>query len=84
VNQLATRLAEVPTPRSAGVKKPRLHAGDTWFVVLPQGVACCCVEVDEVTRKTVALRRVADLGLTAESISSRYVRADVRFVERLA
>ncbi len=61
----------------------RISAGQTWFVVLPQGIACTCVEVDEVTRKTVALRQVADLGLRSESVASRYARADVRFVERV-
>lgn len=78
-----TAVSQVPTLSPARVLKPRLHVGDTWFVVLPQGIACTCVEIDEVTRKTVALRRVADLRLSSEAVANRYVRVDVRFIERI-
>jgi hypothetical protein len=40
----------------------RLAAGQTWFVVLPGDGATSCVLVEEVTRKTVALRQEVDLG----------------------
>lgn len=62
----------------------RISAGQTWFVVLPGSVVASCALIDEVTRKTVALRQEIDLGSgdpTAPAM--RYVRDDVRFVERI-
>ena len=64
-------------------KRLRLHVGDTWFVVLPASSVVNCMLIDEVTRKTVVLRREADLGMAAEVIATRYARVDVRFVERV-
>lgn len=68
------------------MNKPRLkpvRAGQTWFVVLPQGVAVTCVSIDEVTPRTVALRREADLGSGTELLATRWVRSEVRWVERI-
>ena len=61
----------------------RLSAGQTWFVVLPGEKSASCVLIDEVTRKTVALRGESDLGRTCLELATRFARADVRFVERL-
>lgn len=69
--------------RAAQIKKPRLHIGHTWFVVLPCSVTIACVVIDEVTRRTVAFRREPDLGCGMELPLARYARADVRFIERL-
>lgn len=62
---------------------PRLRSGDTWFAVLPGEVACACVQIDEITRKTVALRREPDLGSGRNNDAARYVKAEVRWVERV-
>ena len=64
------------------MSSPRLRPGDTWFAVLPGEVACACVQIDEITRKTVALRREPDLG-SRKNDAARYAKADVRFVERV-
>lgn len=66
--------------------KPRataLSVGQTWFVVLPGGVACSCVRIEETTRKTVVFRAESDLGSSSYALPVRYPRADVRFVERV-
>lgn len=60
----------------------RISAGQTWFVVLPGCSTVACVVIDELTRKTVALRREPDLQDRTQS-TARYVRTDVRFVERV-
>lgn len=62
----------------------RISAGQIWFAVLPGSVVASCVLIDEVTRKTVALRQETDLGRgNPRAPVTRYVRDDVRFVERL-
>lgn len=60
----------------------RISAGQTWFVVLPGEKSASCVLIDEVTRKTVALRGESDLGRKCFE-SARFARADVRFVEKI-
>jgi hypothetical protein len=60
----------------------RLCAGQTWFVVLPGDKSTSCVLVEEITRKTVALRGESDMGRKCFE-SARFARADVRWVERL-
>lgn len=62
---------------------PRLCPGDTWFVVLPGSVTAACDVIDEVTRKTVVLRREPDVRCGMELAMARYARADVRFVEKV-
>lgn len=62
---------------------PRIRAGQTWFVVLPTGLSCSCVSIEEVTHKTVVFRPEADLGRSTFGLATRYPRADVRFVERV-
>jgi hypothetical protein len=61
----------------------RVRPGETWFAVLPGEVTCACVQIDEITRKTVALRREPDLDGGRDKAVARYARGDVRFVERL-
>lgn len=61
---------------------PRLRAGDTWFAVLPGEVICSCVQIDEITKKTVALRR-EPVGGGRDNTAARYAKEDVRFVERI-
>lgn len=80
---MSVAAADIPTLRPAQIKNPRLHVGDTWFVILPSSVTVACVVIDEVTRKTVAFRREPDLGCGMELPLARYARADVRFIERL-
>jgi len=60
----------------------RISAGQTWFVVLPGATAVSCVVIEEVTRKTVALRGEPDLQSRNQS-TARWVRTEVRFVERI-
>ena len=60
----------------------RIFAGQTWFVVLPGEKAASCVLIDEVTRKTVALRGESDMGRKCFE-AARFARADIRFVEKL-
>lgn len=60
----------------------RISVGETWFVVLPGEKSASCVLIDEVTRKTVALRGESDLGRKCFE-SARFARTDVRFVERV-
>lgn len=79
MNAVATLAPTLPP----GIKNPRLHIGDTWFVVLPSAVTVACVVIDEVTRRTIAFRREPDLGCGMELPIARYARADVRFIERL-
>lgn len=62
---------------------PRLRSGDTWFAILPGEVICACVQIDEITRRTVALRREPDLGSGRNTDAARYAKQDVRFVERV-
>lgn len=61
----------------------RISCGQIWFVVLPGSTVVDCMLIDEVTKRTVALRRQADLGGFDANIATRYARVDVRFVERL-
>ena len=65
------------------MSSPRLRPGDTWFAVLPGEVICACVQIDEITRKTVALRREPDLGSGRNNDAARYAKEDVRFVEKV-
>ena len=73
------------TQYQAALNRPtRVRPGETWFAKLPGSHTVACVVIDEVTRKTVAVRQEADLsakGNTAEAI--RYARDDVKFVEKV-
>lgn len=71
----------MPVPRQA---IPRFHVGEVWFVVLPGDVTVSCVHVEERTRKTVVLRQEPDLDGGRDGTAARYVRRDVRFVERIS
>lgn len=65
------------SPRNA------LAVGEAWFVKLPGAIQCACVEVDEITERTVVLRMTDELGSTHHGRVGRYERRDVRFVERV-
>lgn len=60
-----------------------LAVGEAWFVKLPGATQCACVEVDEITNRTVVLRMADELGVMYHGRAGRYERRDVRFVERV-
>lgn len=62
---------------------PALGVGEAWFVKLPGAMQCACVEVDELTARTVVLRLTDELGTMHHGRVGRYERRDVRFVERV-
>jgi len=68
------------------LKPPRLkvvRAGQTWHVKLPGDRELTCMQGDEVTPRTVALRQMHDLEAEVLLGSRRFARADVVFVERV-
>lgn len=63
---------------------PPLAVGETWFVKLPGSLQIACVEVDELTRRTVVLRMQSDIGQSyANAMAGRYEQHDVKFIERV-
>lgn len=65
--------------------RKKVSAGEEWFVQLVPGANAIAVEIDEVTRATVVLRRVADLHYRPKGydVPVRYARQDITFLERL-
>jgi hypothetical protein len=60
-----------------------LAVGEQWFVKLPGADKVAAVRVDELTERTVAFDLVADTGNTYTGPCGRYVRREVKFIERI-
>lgn len=58
--------------------------GETWYVKLPKSVQCATVTVDELTERTVVLSLVKDANVSYAGSLGRYVRREIKFVERVA
>lgn len=72
---------EIPVLRAA--RLTALSAGQVWHAKMPGEHELTCVEIDEVTRRTVALRQVMDLSRTVILGTRRFARIDIVFVERV-
>lgn len=65
-------------------RRPELQVGQIWHVKFPGEISLTCVQIDELTHKTVALRKQSDLAAmySPAEPAVRYDRRDIKFVEQ--
>lgn len=84
---LALDPATIPTlkPARPPPRRPEMREGEIWHVKMPGQVALICCQIDELTQRTVVLRRKSDVGMMfpASQPALRYDRRDIKFVEQV-
>ncbi len=82
--EIAPRAGEPAVTAVKRAPKPAPAVGEVWFVKLPKAEQLACVLIDELTPMTVVLRLERDSNVSYSGPLGRYVRHEVRFVERVA
>jgi hypothetical protein len=67
-------------------KRSKLAVGEEWYVATTNPQVVEAVSIEEVTTRTVVLRRLSDCDYTAKPTDAvrRYVRDRVDFIERIS
>lgn len=64
-------------------KRPSPAVGEVWFVKLPKAEQLAAVAVEELTQFTVVLRLEKDTNVSYSGLLGRYVRREIKFVEKI-
>ena len=64
-------------------KRIPLAVGETWFIRLPNALTLLTVIIDELTEHTVVLRAEKDSNVSYAGHLGRFIRREIKFVERV-
>jgi hypothetical protein len=70
-------------PHRRSPRRQEPAEGETWFARLRNAEQLVTVHIEEFTQCTVVLRLVPDSNVSYEGRLGRYLRRDVKFVERV-